>query len=148
MRTTFSISGLTVTFALTASALLLGCTQTITTTHGQVIDTNQLEQLAIGAHTKEDVRGILGSPSVTGTFHDDRWYYITETKMDKPLNPNILTERGVYIVTFDKSGIVTGIDQLDKEDGKEVIPAARTTTTQGQSLGIVDQLLENLGQGF
>lgn len=129
------------------SALLVSsCTETIST-HGQVILPSRLAQVKEGESTKQDVMRLLGSPSTTGTFNDNRWYYVTSTLKDKPLNPDILEKREVVIIDFDPSGTVVGLSSKDQTAGKALEPDKGTTKTHGQSLGILDSALEQVGFG-
>ena len=47
-----------------------------TANRGNIPTVSQLEKLKVGKHSKEYVRGILGTPSTVGTFDKDVWYYI------------------------------------------------------------------------
>lgn len=124
-----------------------GCSKNVTT-HGQVINPVMLNNLRVGLDDKTSVQNTLGSPSSIGTFADKRWYYVTEMTLGKTLNPNILQERDIIIIEFDDEEKVTAIRKLDETDGRQIDPSQRVTPTQGQSLGLLDQLLDNLGSGF
>ena len=129
-------------------ALGLTACSTIVATHGQVVDERYVRQLQPGITTQEQVRQLLGSPSTTGTFNANRWYYLTETTENTPLNPNVLQKRQLVIVEFSDSGVVSGLFTKTEKDGKEVPYFSDETPTQGQSMGIMDQMLDNLGKGF
>lgn len=133
---------LAVLLALAANA----CTET-TTTHGQVILPSRLAQVQPGVSTKSDVQYLLGSPSTTGTFNENRWYYLTSSLKDKPLNPNLLQSRKVVIIDFDPSGTVAGITDKDEAAGRSLTPDSDETATHGQSMGILDSMLQNVGMG-
>lgn len=132
---------------LISTALLAGCANEINT-HGHVVSERQIKSLRLGVDDKQTVQTRLGSPSTTGTFFDNRWYYMTEKVLNKPLNPNLLQQRQVIVVEFNEEEKVSKIWELSQNDGADINPSTRVTPTQGQSLGIVDQLLQNLGQGF
>lgn len=142
-----AIKKLTLTSLIGLSLAVSACTEVVTT-HGQVINSSQLNKIRIDIDDKESVQSILGSPSSIGTFADARWYYVTETTVDKPLNPNILEERNVLVIEFNEDDKVISLRKLDETDGRQIEPSARVTPTQGQSLGVLDQLIENLGTGF
>ncbi len=129
-------------------AILLGACSTVVHTRGQVIHSDQLEQLRVGITTKEQVSMILGSPSSTSTFEQDVWYYVSERVIDKPLNPGILTERTVLELTFDESNRLSELQERGADDGRTIDPSNRTTRTHGQKPSIAGQLLENFGTGF
>jgi outer membrane protein assembly factor BamE (lipoprotein component of BamABCDE complex) len=126
--------------------LLTACGQTVAT-HGHIILPSRLAQIQVGQTSQDDVRRLLGSPSTTGTLNDSTWYYMTNTTVDKPLNPNILQKSQLIKITFNPSGTVAGISQKTEADSKDLEPATKTTPTQGQSVGILDQMLDNIGIG-
>lgn len=130
-----------------AVVLLAGCSN-IHHTHGQIIPKENLAMLEVGKTDKQDVRRYLGSPSSVSTFADNEWLYITSKTVDKPLKPGGLIERDIIIINFDDNGKLAQITQKDATEGRQIDPAAKTTETQGQSLGILDQMIDNLGRGF
>ncbi len=132
--------------AVGCGVLTSACSE-IVATHGQIIQPNQLERVKVGVHDKQTVQRLLGSPSATGTLNENRWYYITETTLSKPLNPNLLKERQVVIIEFDANGTVAALKTKDASDGKQIDPNTDVTKTQGQSMGVIDQMLDNLGMG-
>lgn len=134
--------------AVLVTGVLGACTETITT-HGQVILPSRLAQVEAGQTTKSDVQRLLGSPSSTGTFDDNRWYYVTSTLKDKPLNPDIVQKREVVVIQFDpSSSIVTGVERKTETDGRQIEPDDHITATQGQSLGVVDSMIQSIGGGL
>ena len=76
---------------------------------------------------------------------DDNWVYISTVVANKPLNQGVLQKRQVLVVSFDVSGTVAGLDTKTEADGKALVPDEATTKTYGQSLGIIDSMMENLG---
>ncbi|TKW61572.1 MAG: outer membrane protein assembly factor BamE [Blastochloris viridis] len=131
--------------ALVACALVIaGCAETVNT-RGQIILPSRLAQVQPGVSTKQDVLQLLGSPSTQGTMNDNRWYYITSSVATTSLNPYELKSRQIVIIDFDGNDVVASLTQKDKNDGKQVTPDADETKTHGQAMGIVDQLIGNLG---
>lgn len=124
--------------------VLAACSQT-TATHGQVILPSRLAQVTPGMSTRDDVMRLLGSPSTTGTLEDNRWVYISTVMTDKPLNPGIIDKRQIVVIDFDPSGTVAGINTKSEADAKEVIPDEDETVAHGQSLGILDSMMQNVG---
>ena len=128
------------------AALLAACGETVST-HGHIILPSRLAQIQPGQSTRADVLQLLGSPSTTGTMGEDRWYYMTNTTKDKPLNPNLLQKSQLVEISFDPSGTVTGLVQKTEADSKTLEPDLAATPTHGQSMGFIDQLLGNVGFG-
>lgn len=127
-----------------ASALLLSACAGTTQTHGQVITASRLAVIEPGTTTKTDVMRLLGSPSTQGTFNENRWYYITSVVQDKPLTPDQLKAREVIIIDFTPSDTVAGIVRKTQADAKDISPDETTTVTHGQSLGIIDSMMQSL----
>ena len=134
--------------AILAVGGLTACTNTTITTHGQVVSESQLKTLTRGVDTRDSVRSKLGSPSTTGTFNADRWYYFTATTESKVLQPNELQSRRIVIVEFDKTGAVANLLIKTEEDGRVIPFNPEKTKTQGQSMGVLDQLFDNISPGF
>lgn len=133
--------------SLIATTLLVsGCAETITT-HGQVIKTQNVKQVVEGQHRKEDVQYLLGSPSATSTFNSNTWYYLSEKKVSQSMNSDKITERRIITVTFNKDGMVEKLTDVITTDIPEVVLNKRVTPTYGQSLGILDQMIDNIGPG-
>jgi outer membrane protein assembly factor BamE (lipoprotein component of BamABCDE complex) len=131
---------------LLGSLLLTACSP-IVRTHGNIVDPAELSQLRPGVSGQADVVAVLGSPSAEGNFTPYEWYYIGQvTKQTAFLAPDLST-RSVTKVTFDpNTGILKSIEQLDKDQGLAVSPVERTTPTAGHNLGVVEQVLGNVGR--
>ena len=126
-----------------AAVLLAGCTGT-QTTHGNFITANQVTQLTPGEMNKDDVLAVLGSPSSKGTMNANRWYYIAEQQHTKPFEPNKLVSRTLLVLDFDDNGQLVTVTQKDQNNAKEVAMDKTITPTQGQALGVIDQLIQNV----
>ena len=129
-------------------SLILGACSAQTTTHGHVIKDKYIQQIKVGMHDRMAVASLLGSPSSMSTFDDNIWYYITEKTVSETLKPNQLEERRLIIVKFDKNGKVASIGEKTKNDGQDISRLEKETPTHGQALGVIDQLIGNVGTGF
>ena len=123
--------------------LVTGCTGT-QTTHGNFITTKQVAQLTPNDMSKDDVLATLGSPSAQGTMNANRWYYIAEQQHSKPFEPNQLVTRTLLVLDFDDNGTLVNVTQKDQTNGKEVVMDETVTPTQGQALGVIDQIIQNV----
>ncbi|MBI1308757.1 MAG: outer membrane protein assembly factor BamE [Proteobacteria bacterium] len=126
--------------------VITGCSETINT-HGQVVLPSRLAQITPGQTTRDEVLQLLGSPSTSGTMNDSRWYYITSIVGSKAFTPHDLKDRHVIIVDFDPSGTVVGLQQKTAADGHTITPDDSITETHGESMGVVEQFIGNLGLG-
>tara|TARA_R110000868_G_scaffold190862_2_gene434966 strand:+ start:31224 stop:31658 length:435 start_codon:yes stop_codon:yes gene_type:complete len=130
-----------VAFATTA------CTKRMET-HGSIVKQDRIDRVKVGMHTRNDVAELLGSPSAVGTFNDKRWYYYTEKASIKPLGSKNIVEREIVIIDFDPQGKVSAMSYKTKDDAQNLSPSKKTTATHGQTLGIIDQFLDNVGKGL
>lgn len=127
--------------------MVAGCAQTHTT-HGQIIPQENLAMLEEGQHDKLDVLRYLGSPSSETPFEENKWLYITTKTEHRAFNHDEVIAREILMVEFDDNDKLARISRLSKQDGRHITPLPKETRTQGQSLGILDQMFDNLGRGF
>lgn len=131
------------TYLALAALLMTGCTGT-QTTHGNFITPKQIAQLTPNEMTKDDVLATLGSPSSQGTMNSNRWYYIAELQHTKPFEPNQLITRTLLVLDFNDAGTLVNVVNKDQTNGKAVAMDETVTPTQGQALGVIDQIIENV----
>ncbi len=132
------------TACVTALALT-ACSPQITT-HGYVPDPDALSRIQPGVHNELEVAQFLGTPSSTALFGQPTWLYITErTESVAFFEPEVVDQR-VVAIAFDDAGVVTEVDEYVLADGYLVDPISRTTPTYGKQLGLLEQLLGNIGR--
>lgn len=128
-----------------AASALVACTP-IVDTRGNIAETDRLALIQPGVTTRDEVAGILGSPSSVGTFDPNVWYYIGQrTEKTAFFQPDVV-ERKVVVLHFDGQGVVRDVGTLDKDDGQEIALVDRSTPTAGKELGFFEQILGNIGR--
>ena len=143
-RTIRTILPISVFLAFAATGLV-SCAPTIDQ-RGNLPEPEKLAQIHPGTTTREQVAKILGTPSSTGVFDDKNWYYISRrTKQVSFFDPDVLDQQ-VYIVNFDGTGVVRGIDHKDLKDGRDIEPAPGATPAPGRELTFLEQVLGNIGR--
>lgn len=121
------------------------CTTTVDQ-HGNAPPPERLEMIKVGRFTRGDVAETLGTPSNTSTFGDDTWYYISnKVESWAFLKPEEI-ERQVVAIDFDRQGRVKSIRKLSLDDGTAITMASKETPTAGHDLGVLEQLLGNVGR--
>ena len=147
MKTRNKVLGLQKTAAGMALAALLvaGCAKDIEP-RGNLPPPESLAKLAPGEQTRQDVQGILGTPATTAIFDDENWYYISAHTTQYAFYPNHELDRTVYVVTFDSRGILSTVRRLSLDDGQQVAINQRSTPTKGREVGLLEQLLGNVGR--
>lgn len=112
---------------------------------GNLPNQELLAQVRPGA-TREDVHALLGTPSSAALFGEEIWYYVSSREERWAfLKPKEL-ERKVIAIRFDTDGAVTEMKSYGLEDGRAVNLVDRTTPSAGTEMGIVQQLLGNVGR--
>ena len=133
----------TMVISLLAGTMLSACGTGIsrTVTHGYVPEQYALEQVPVGA-SREQVELVLGTPSTTGNFKGEVYYYITQTSKQTTrfLKPKII-DRKVIAVYFDKNGEARSIQRYELKDGRVIAFNPNTTPTYGSDYSFIEQVL-------
>jgi outer membrane protein assembly factor BamE (lipoprotein component of BamABCDE complex) len=126
-------------------SLAAGC-ESRQNTRGNLPTKGQIALITPGVHGREDVRTVLGAPSVVSTFDENIWYYIGRRTTQYAFFKRSVLEQQVLIVRFAPEGPVNRISRLEKSDGREVELVERETPSAGRELGLFEQLFGNIGR--
>lgn len=97
-----------------------------------------------GVDTRTTVQQRFGSPSTTAVFDQTAWYYVSSVQEQVAFyNPQTI-ERRVMVVRFD-GDTVASVEKFGLERGRLVAYNDEVTPTRGRELGILEQLLGNVG---
>jgi outer membrane protein assembly factor BamE (lipoprotein component of BamABCDE complex) len=145
-RTAFAI--LSAGLLIPAAAASLSACAPITSYSGfQAIESDP-KDVKVGVDTKSTVRGRLGSPSVTGTFDPNTWFYMNQLKSRVAFKKPEVVARNVTAISFNKdSELVESVNSYTLKDGKVIAFNGRETPTRGRELTILEQILGNVGRG-
>ena len=113
---------------------------------GYATDFAELASIEGSILTKEEVKQKLGSPSTISTFGDETWYYIKEKSENVAFFDPEPISREILEVKFDKDGKISDVQHYSLKDGRKIQFAKDVTPTEGNELGIAEQLLGNLGR--
>ncbi len=138
--------------ALLACAAVLalgaaGCAPTTTYTGFQAVDVKPTD-IKVGEDTRSTVLTKLGSPSTTGAFDQNTWFYISQVSDKYAYDKPQVKARNITAITFDKDEKVTQVKQLTLKDGYQLAYNKRETPTRGRELSVIEQLLGNVGRGI
>lgn len=133
-----------------AGALVLAASvacSPVTHSRGNLLLAEKIDKIAPGKQTREDIADLLGTPSTTAIFEKkDIWYYIGErTEAVAFFTPNVV-ERKVFVIRFDDRGMVRDVQHLNTSDAKPVTLVERVTPTKGKELGVLEQIIGNVGR--
>jgi len=96
--------------------------------------------------TQDEVRKIMGSPSVVSSLDHRSWIYMNSTmKRLAFLRPEEL-ERNVVAVEFNLDGKVEKVVQLTKANGKDVVISTDSTPVMGTEEGFMQKYFGGVGQ--
>jgi outer membrane protein assembly factor BamE (lipoprotein component of BamABCDE complex) len=104
------------------------------------------DRIIPGTSTNRDVLELLGSPSSYSNFGDETWYYISTRKETLAFFKPEVIDQSAVAITFDKNGLVMGVNTFTKENQKDIAISTDKTPTEGNSISMWQQLLGNLGR--
>jgi len=115
-----------------------------TTAHGYVVSDMAIEQVPVGS-SKDQVLIALGSPSTTGNYGGEVFYYISQTRKQPVafMNSRVVDQQ-VLAVYFDQKDQVERIANYGLKDGKVFDFISRTTPTGGRDEGFLQNVLGGL----
>jgi outer membrane protein assembly factor BamE (lipoprotein component of BamABCDE complex) len=132
--------------ALVAMAAATTACAPVQTYNGFRSDRNneEIPDPQVGVDTRATVMQRFGSPSTTAVF-DQAWYYVGSVQERMAFyNPNIV-ERTVMVVRFN-GDTVSAVEKYGMERGRVVAYDDHVTPTRGRELGVLEQLLGNIGR--
>ena len=130
--------------ALTAALSATACAP-VMRTHGYAPVPEALAEIRPGQDTRGSVRRKIGRPTAEGTFAGDDWYYVATTIEHYTYHEPRVIDRRVVAIAFDGNDVVTAVDEFGLENGRVVDLRTGTTPTYGRQLGVLEQLLGNIG---
>ena len=136
---------LTVAGVTLGAMVLTACNPTLRTLGYRYTD-GEVPEILVGEDTEATLLATLSNPSLRGTFEDNTWYYVTDTREYLSyLRPNTLARR-VIAIEFDDEGVVAEVTEYDVSDSRQVNYVSRTTPTRGRELTLLEQVLGNVGR--
>lgn len=124
-------------------ATISGCGDRVSS-HGHVINENELKQIVIGTATKADIVQLLGQPSFAGAFDTQKLYYSSQVMLQPVASVKQTQRRVIYIFTLNKNNVLEAIDLVNKDDGLTIAHIDDKTPTPGDTFGILEQVFKNL----
>lgn len=121
--------------------LVTGCVEERVFNNGPQITQDQLDLIPVGS-SQEQVLLALGSPSTTGTFDSEVFYYISQRRAKKyEFQRMRLVDQKVLTVYFDDEKQVERVANFGLKDGKVFDFVTRTTPVGGREYTFLRQVL-------
>ena len=138
---------LSISTAIAAVAAVTACAP-VQRYNGYPIDTTATAPAApqVGVDTRDTVRTRFGTPSTTAVLEQNAWYYVSEVQSQVAFYTPHITDRRVMVVRFDGE-TVSAVENYGIERGRLISYDTHATPTRGRELGILEQLLGNIGNG-
>lgn len=125
---------------LLAIAGLLACAPVISQ-RGYLPDPASENAIKVGTDTKTSIQSRLGYASITASFNNDSWYYVSATEKQVAFFSPTVLRRQILAVYFDKDNRVTGVRHYGLSDGHVITFEKRETPARGRELTFLQQLL-------
>lgn len=123
------------------TATLAACAPVQEIVHGAVITQDQIDLIPVGS-SKDQVLLALGTPSTTGKFDNDVYYYISQrTQKRFAYDKQRIVDQRVLAVYFDETETVAQVANYGLQDGKIFDFISRTTPTGGRDMTLLGQIL-------
>lgn len=121
--------------------LLAACVEQRIVNNGAIINQDQLDLIPVGS-SQDQVVLALGTPSTTGQFGNEVYYYISQKRAKTYEFEKLkLIDQKVLSVYFDEDRTVTRVANFGLQDGKVFDFISRTTPTGGEDFTFLRQVL-------
>lgn len=132
--------------ALFSLGMLSACQDLKRPTQHGYVEATPIEQSVEVGSSKDEVLRQLGSPSTVSAFPPETWYYITRQRETVAFLEPELKGQKVMRIEFDNAGMVTAVEMADESKSRDVEYVERETPTEGRTVGVLEQLIGNLGK--
>ena len=131
-------------FAIALISLTLsGCSDRLSS-HGHIINENEISKIQIGVTTKTEILELLGRPSFNGAFEKQKLYYSSQVMLQAVASVKETQHRIIYVFSFNTNDVLESIQLISKEDGLQIAHIDDKTPTPGDTYGVLEQIFSNL----
>ncbi|MGL4280110.1 MAG: outer membrane protein assembly factor BamE [Albidovulum sp.] len=131
--------------AILAVLIVLAACTTIYRNHGYIPNKEDVAKVTVGESTQAEVARDVGRPTSTGLLTGGAWYYVGSKFRHYGARAPQEVDRQVMVISFDDQGVVENVEYFGLERGEVVVISRRVTQSSVKGLGIVRQLLSNVG---
>lgn len=127
-------------------ASMLGACSPMMNNRGYIAEPNLVAAVRAGVDNKTSVQTMLGTPSATGTFDQNSWYYISKKSEKVAFFDDRIVDQKILVIHFDEKGYVKSIDRVGLAQARQISMIDAVTPTRGRELGFVEQIFGNVGR--
>jgi len=134
--------------AVALAALLLttqGCIETKNES-GYNFRQKTLDNAELGGMSRREVYSALGSPSARSAVNQEKWYYIGSETARKSIFDPKMSKLHTLEISFNEDGVVQNWREYNEGDINRVGFSDDKTPTAGHSVGVLEQLVGNIGR--
>ncbi|MCJ9430405.1 outer membrane protein assembly factor BamE [Kordiimonas marina] len=113
---------------------------------GYVFDPELANAIQPGVDNRQSVKATLGTPTVTSTFSDKTWYYVSTIVRVRPVFWPDPKDHRVLAVAFNDKGVVSDVENYDISTMRHINPVKDKTPTYGRSLNFFQQIFGSIGR--
>ncbi len=137
-------SGIKRATILVALLAMAACTA-IYQNHGYIPRDEDLAKIVVGESTRDTVARDVGRPSSTGVLTGGAWYYVGSRFRHYGARAPKEIDRQVVAISFNDNGAVENVERFGLEKGEVVAISRRVTESNVKGMGLLRQLLGNIG---
>ena len=111
---------------------------------GYVLENHHLDRVQEGM-SKEQVLGVLGSPTLTSNYGQEKWVYLGQRTTRVAFSRPDVIDQEVLELVFEND-VVSDLQRRGLEDARDIAVSKEITPTEGNEITVLEQLLGNLGR--
>ncbi|MGE0736804.1 MAG: outer membrane protein assembly factor BamE [Alphaproteobacteria bacterium] len=115
--------------------------------YGYNLDKDRLAQIQAGKSTKQQVLGVLGTPSSVAAFDPNTWYYISKRTDQFAFMAPRTVDQNVVMLRFNQQNVVTEVKELTLQDAGKTAMADKETPTRAKEPGLLRSLYQTVVSG-
>ncbi|MGB1361082.1 MAG: outer membrane protein assembly factor BamE [Alphaproteobacteria bacterium] len=113
--------------------------------HGFAPDKQDVKNISNSNSTKQDILNEYGQPFVKSTANTNMWYYISYQTEQYGFGKKEFKKFNLVAIEFNND-TVAKVSHFDKNHLKNIEFSDKKTDTSGKELGILDQIIGNIGK--
>tara|TARA_B100001250_G_scaffold394394_1_gene398227 strand:+ start:430 stop:888 length:459 start_codon:yes stop_codon:yes gene_type:complete len=124
-------------------------TNKVSNNHGSISLQSKFEKITINKSNKNDILKIIGPPSTTSEFDENKWFYIQTKKENQSLlklGIKKIEKNNILIVVFNNKGILEDKKILNLEDMNDIKYVKNITEKQYKQNNTIYNILSTLRQ--